>query len=464
MGISLTNRDVIWNYVGLIFRLGVNFFILPAILYFLNENELGLWYVFISLGSIASLLQLGFAPAIARNFAYCITGVGGLSKQGVNHAGENQICWPLLSNLFLVSRAIYMVISLVAIILLCTLGSLYIAQVSQGLISNAGLIWLIYAVGIFFALYFTYFESALRGLGHFADINKSLVASVIIQMVISYSLLLAGAGLIGPVIGYVTQGIIYRMLCSHYFWKSDEFVGHFSKSSLGSFKDRESQRNLFRALTPNALKDALVSVASYLVSQSNTLICASFLSLSDAGIFSLTVQLVNAVANFSSVYVNSCHPALQSAYASGDINREKRLISKSTVIYLFLFIICTILLCTVAVPFVRLIKPNFSISLPVILVMSFHYLLWKQSTNFAAYVSNRNIVPYCIPFVIFAAIGTLLTYFLCAFGFGLWGLVFGHLISQLIMNDWYWPKYVCKWFGIGYIKLLLIGLKNCLKR
>lgn len=464
MEIVLTKKNVAWNYVGLVFRLGVNFFILPVILYFLNDNELGLWYVFISLGSIACLLQLGFAPAIARNFAYCITGANGLSKNGVVRSSNSEIDWGLLSNLLLVSRAIYMVVSVVALLLLCTVGTVYIGNLSNGLVDNGQIIWLVYALGIFFGLYFTYFESALRGLGHFVDINKSLVISVSLQMLLSYSLLFLGAGLIGPVIGYVCQGIVYRALCSHFFWKSQEFQGNFSKSSLTRYKDTKLQRHLLSALTPNALKDALVSVASYLVSQSNTLICATFLGLSDAGIFSLTVQLVNAVANFSSVYVNSCHPVLQSAYAGGDTETERRLISKSTVVYLALFVICTFLLCVAVIPLVLLVKPTYSVSASVIIGMAFHYLLWKQSTNFAAFISNRNIVPYCAPFVCFAALGTVLSYLFCANGFGLWGLVLGQFIGQMVFNNWYWPKYVCKWFDVGYFALLKDGARGYFKR
>ena len=465
MKIAVSKADVVWNYVGLVFRLGVNFFLLPFLLRFLGDDELGLWYVFIAAGSIASLLQLGFAPALSRNFAYCLSGAKDLTRNGVIRSNDDSaVSWPLFANVFSVSRKIYCIISAVAFLALSTLGTLYIISVAKGTVSYAVPIWLLYAVGVFLNLFFTYFESALRGTGHFAEINKALVISVLCQLASSGVLLWCGFGLVAPVIGYVVQGLAYRLICSHYFWGIEYIAQNIGKDQMRCLRDAGWQKRLYRAISPNAYKDGLVMLSNYLVSQSNTLICASFLSLADAGTYSLATQLVNAVANFSSVYTNSVHPSLQSAFAVGEKNREKNLIAKSGAIYILLFIVCGIGICTVVMPLVLLIRPTYSLPLPVLIMLLVHYFFWKQSTNYAAFISNHNEVPYIKSFLIFAVAGTLLSALLSACGLGIWGLIIGQLSSQMIFNNWYWIRYVCRWFGSGYFSLCSEGFRSLFKR
>lgn len=463
MRISLSKKDLVWNYIGVVFRLGVNFFLLPFLLRFLGDDDLGLWYVFIAVGSVASLLQLGFAPAVARNFAYCLAGAKDLARNGVLEAeADGAVSWSLFANVFFVSRKIYALISGIALVVLATVGTFYVSSVSGGEVTHAAPIWLLYAVGVFFNLFFTYFESALRGMGCFAEINKSLVFSVLCQLVLSGALLWCGLGLVGPVIGYVAQGATYRLFCSHYFWGFREVSENLGGGSMRCYSDSAWQKRLYKAISPNAYRDGLVMLSNYLVSQSNTLICASFLSLADTGTYSLATQLVNAVANFASVYANSAHPTLQSAFASGDVVREKELVAKSTAAYLVLFAVCGVGVCFVVMPLVVLIRPSYSLSLPVLTLMLVHYLFWKQATNFAAFISNRNEVPYIKAFIAFAVIGTALSAALSALGFGIWGLIVGQLVSQMVFNNWYWIRYVCRWFGCGYIALLREGFGKLL--
>lgn len=465
MRIALRKKDIAWNYIGLVFRLGVNFFLLPFLLRFLGDDELGLWYVFIAVGSVASLLQLGFAPAVARNFAYCLSGAKDLTRNGVLEADDDGgISWGLFANVFFVSRKIYALISVIALVALATLGTLYVFSVAGKAVSFAEPIWLLYAVGVFFNLFFTYFESALRGMGCFAEINKSLVLSVLCQLVLSGVLLWCGFGLVGPVVGYVAQGVAYRILCSHYFWGFREVSENLGGGEMRRLRDAAWQRRLYKAISPNAYKDGLVMLSNYLVSQSNTLICASFLSLADTGTYSLATQLVNAVANFASVYANSAHPSLQAAFASGDVERERELVAKSSAAYLALYVACGAGVCLVIMPLVVLIRPSYSLPLPVLVLMLVHYLFWKQSSNFAAFISNRNEVPYINAFIAFAVAGTALSAALSALGLGVWGLIVGQLVAQMVFNNWYWVRYVCQWFGCGYFALLREGFGSLSKQ
>ena len=63
-------RDYIWSYVGTLFNIGINILMLPFVLAYLADNELGMWYVFQSLNALVALLDFGFNATVARNINY----------------------------------------------------------------------------------------------------------------------------------------------------------------------------------------------------------------------------------------------------------------------------------------------------------------------------------------------------------------------------------------------------------
>ena len=98
MQIGASRRDFLWNFGGTFFRMGSSFLLLPFLLAFLGDDELGLWYVFLAVSSFVTLFQAGFAPTFARNVAYCWSGARALSKRGVVRSGEGgEINWGLRS-------------------------------------------------------------------------------------------------------------------------------------------------------------------------------------------------------------------------------------------------------------------------------------------------------------------------------------------------------------------------------
>ena len=62
MGIKAKKKDIVWNYIGIFFSMGANFLILPFMLWFLDADSIGLWYVYLSIGGIAALFDFGFNP------------------------------------------------------------------------------------------------------------------------------------------------------------------------------------------------------------------------------------------------------------------------------------------------------------------------------------------------------------------------------------------------------------------
>lgn len=98
----------------------------------------------------------------------------------------------------------------------------------------------------------------------------------------------------------------------------------------GSPKPEKDEIEKIRlAISSNAYRDAAVSVANYVATTANTLLCAAFAGLAESFVFSVTLQLVNACVNVSAVMLTTYQPSLQSAYANRDIELERDLSGKS---------------------------------------------------------------------------------------------------------------------------------------
>ncbi len=83
MAVNIGKKDVIWSYLGYFFNLCTNIILMPFILRAVEGNELGLWYTFLSVGTLVNLLDFGFSPTLVRNVTYAWCGAKENKKRGL---------------------------------------------------------------------------------------------------------------------------------------------------------------------------------------------------------------------------------------------------------------------------------------------------------------------------------------------------------------------------------------------
>ena len=127
------NKNLLWNYIGYGSSLSINIFLLPIILQYLSGEELGLWYVFMSVGTFVTMVDFGFSPQIARFVTYAYAGADSLKKSGIVSAVHTEMNAELLLKLLIASRRLYLFLSLFVFILLITVGSYYVTVISKTL-------------------------------------------------------------------------------------------------------------------------------------------------------------------------------------------------------------------------------------------------------------------------------------------------------------------------------------------
>lgn len=458
MQIKTTNRDLLWNYGGLAFRMAGQFLLLPLVLKLLDEQLVGLWYVFVSVNSLISTFQSGFAPSFARNVAYCWSGARSFEKDGKSDDIGAEVDFSVLNTLIFACKQVYSTLAWIAFAFMATIGSFYVVSVSHGLPYVDYLpAWLIYSSAVFLNLFLAYYESLLRGVGDFVGINKATIYSNLIQLLATAILLLFGFGLVSCSIGFLLQGVLFRLFCRKHFY-GDAIIGE----GLGCLPrpDHSAVKAVRKAISTNAYRDSFVSLANYLSTTANTLLCASFVGLAESSSFSISMQLLNACSNISSVALTTNQPVLQSAYANGDIDLEKKVTSQVLGSFLIMYGIGFLGISTIVMPLITLIRDGYSPDTVVLMLLGIYMFLFRQQSICAALIANTNRIPYMWPFAISSILGIALSVILLLISNGsILGLIAGQFIVQLVYNVWKWPHAAASRLGASYSTLLLDGLK-----
>lgn len=455
--ISIGKKDVIWSYLGSFFRLAANIILLPFMLHFLSDEDLGMWYVFAGIAQFVVLLDFGFAPALSRNIAYIWCGAKVLQKEDITTEKQVETDFATFKKVLKTCQYIYLALATIAFILLATIGTYYILSLDT---SNKDVLlsWVIYGTGVVLNLYYSYFTSFLRGVGAIAENNVAGVISKAIQILLSCILLYLGWGLLGASIGYLISGIALRAYSIRAFYRYNN-IGVLLKNSQYVIKLRECY-DMFVVIWHNASKEGLIMIANYLTTQANTLICSSVLGLSTTGSYGISVQLATVVTGMANIPYGTYQPKMMEKILNGDKIGSLKLFSGTLLLFSAVYIIMAIA-AMLAIPLIVLLKPTFSINYSMMAVLFIFMYIDKIYHNFSSYISNSNRLPYTIPFVISSTCSVLFSYILAkSTNMGIWALIIAPIFVALAYNSWRWPVYVLKDNNIDFKRFIEYGIAS----
>ncbi|GAA0182417.1 O-unit flippase-like protein [Clostridium sediminicola] len=457
---KVRKNDVIWNYIGTFMSLGSNFLLLPFMMHYLNGEALGLWYVFLSIGGIVNLFDFGFNPTLARNVAYSWSGAVALSKTDAIFVANCEPNIGLLKKVILTCKRIYLIISVLALTILLTIGTVYILHLSNNMIGYTHIAaWIIYSFAVFLNIYYGYYTTFLRGVGAISKINIATVLSRTFQIILSIVLLHLGFGLVAVSLAYLGYGLLFRLISKNAFYKYEN-IGERIKNDRTIIVSDDIKETFF-LVWHNAWRDGMVSLSRYLSNQASVIICSMYLSLTETGIYSISIQLITAIATISGALYTTFQPSLQSAYINNNIEKLKKLMSIAMTVYCTLFWIGVVALIFIGIPILEVIKPDVVFSIPILLVISLYQFLLKHHSYYASYISNTNNVPYMKSFILSSFIGIIISILLIRLtNMGVWGLIFAQIIVQGVYNNWMWPYKVMKSLNTDPVDMFKLSLQE----
>lgn len=459
MEIKISKKDVLWNYIAQFFNLGAGFIVLPVVLRLLSAEEVGMNYLMLTVSSLVALADFGFAQQFGRNITYVFSGAQELKKEGMDGLVGDTINYHLLAVVIDTAKYIYKKISVAVLIVMVTLGSLYMYRATDGFstVHNSLLIWLLFSISTYFNMYFMYYGSLLTGAAMIMESKKATILNRLSYILIAFMLLFSGMGLMSIVVANIISPFVGRWYSYRQFYRKemrDALQGE--KVSLKEIKET------FNILWYNAKKLGINFLGAYGIQQSGMFIIGLYLPLNDVASYGLMCQLFQIATGLALGVFTTMLPNLYKYRVEGDIDRLISDFSFSTYIFLWVSVVSGAVIILIGEPILRLIKS--STALPVMLVMILyfiHMLLENFHSMCASMIVTNNEVPFVRAAIISGIIIIMCNVFTLQFtSLGLLGVVLGQLVVQSAYNHWKWPLWIFKELSLNPYKLVNMGHKR----
>jgi len=426
-------------------RIGGGMIVLPLALRVIPEAQMGLYYTFVSIAGLITLLDFGFAPTVSRNAGYAMGGALRLVAHGVPElrpeSGPNIL---LLSSLTGAVSAYYRLLGLVAGLCLVFGGGYFVANRlhATGLSVNLLGAWMLFAAAQTYTFSSGYWSNLLNGVG---EVRRAAINAIISQIcglaVLSISLLLGltiwsygCSSLISAIILHFAAWSSFRKICPKI--PSEEHTMAVAK-------------DIFRALWPMAWRQGLVLLGAFFIQRGSILICSAKLGLNETAQYGLSVTLISLVCQVSGIPIYVALPSINRMRVSQDFVGIARLFLPRLYGGLGFAFIGMSALAWIGEDLLHLLRSHTTLLSPsALLLLGLVWLLEVHHSYYAMLVLTENRNPFILPALLSGVAIFLIGWWLAGI-LGVWGLIIAQGAVQLACNNW-WPVYL----GLRGIHLL----------
>jgi len=309
-----------WLAIAIFLRLGSGVLLLPLILRYVPEDQLGLWYVFLSLGNAAVIIDLGFSKTAIRSVAALWAGAGQLTAQGVGLADKAIPNYGGVRDLLAAMRLLYFLMALVVAVYLIIADHFLIPWTAENdlTLNSPRFAWYVYAAGQVVTSYTRWQVPVLAGIGKMRLSQQYVAVSTVIYLGTATFLLVIGYELLAIAIGQIVQIVLGRMLFAH-------ALKRFVPVSLTRIS-LSTAFSIVSTIWPNTWRHGCMILSGTLVASTNTLIVANQFGLEQASRFGLTQQLFGLVEQLAGILVAAKIADLTVLQVQGKVGAMRRMV------------------------------------------------------------------------------------------------------------------------------------------
>lgn len=428
--------DLAWGMAAQFLQYGSAILVLPFMVTCLPGDQVGLWFVFIAMQSVVSIVDSGFAPTYARNFSFVFAGVQKLKYKGVSDE-SGSLNQELLADLIASSRLLYAGMAVGIGIVLLWPGSYYIMSLVK---TSPGarpewISWWVFVFAVVVNVYFSWYTSLLIGAGRVRGnyqvgiLNRggfSVLACVGLFFrggILSVSV----AFLIGAIISRVYAGILVGPLLKNIpkvCWSAKY------KNIL----------ELLKIVWHNSYKSGLVAFGAFLITRFGVFVVTSFCGLIVSGQYSVSLQVFSVIMSLSQTALCAFIPRLSMLRVSGEKNEFRNLFLISSFFTWTIFCLLSVFVILFGNQLLNLMHSNtMLLSRDYLIIMAVVWLLEANHAGSAAVIATGNSIPFMPAALVSGLLICLLSLVSAALGFGLIGVIFCQGVVQLAYNNWKWP-------------------------
>lgn len=392
MEIKISKKDVLWNYIAQIFNLGTGMIVLPVVLHLLSADEVGMNYLMLTISSLVALADFGFSGQFGRNITYVFSGAQELRKEGMDNLPKGEVNYHLMAVVIETAKYIYKRISIFALAVMLTLGTLYMYRATDGFttVDNALCIWLLFSVSTYFNIYFMYYSALLTGAAMIMESKKAMMLNKISYIVVALSLLFAGIGLMSIVIANIISPFVGRWYSYNVFYKKE-----IREALEVHCPTKEEILKTFHVLWYNAKKLGVNFLGAYGIQQSGMFIIGLYLSLEEVASYGLMCQLFQVTTALAMGMFTTLLPSFYRDRVEGDVEKIARDFSFSVYVFTVVYVLAGLTIILGGDSLLKVIGS--STCLPVIAVMMvyfIHLFLENFHSMCATMIVTNNEVPF----------------------------------------------------------------------
>jgi O-antigen/teichoic acid export membrane protein len=424
---------VFYGAIGTMVRVGANFLLLPIVLAHLSQQEQALWWVFLSLGAAANLVDFGFGQSLSRVYSYFNAGASDFDVEGLGAPpvqAEPNV--ERLRVLNATARRLYTRLSLGASVLLAAVGSLFVWRLA-GLMEDRGSVWIgwsLYVLVVGYTLATSQWNIACTGVNRMRELQASNLWSGLIYLAVATGLLILNWGLYALVAGSASRAMTAHWLCRRAFHRA---------VPLAEGSQPTPEPELLRKLWPNAWKFGVLSIGVFLTYKANVLVCSYFLGDDVTASFGLTAQLGDFLTAFSGLWLLVKWPEVTMLRVQGRLEEMSALFARRLALVMGTFVIGALALLFLGN---RLLEWKGSQTRLLPAAYLAVYLVYVGQQHFYAQFGSLTYTENTMPFFKLALLTGLAVFLLSAlltWRWGLWGLICGPLMATMAVCTWYVP-------------------------
>ena len=429
------NPGLLAGFLAQALQYGAGLMLMPFVVSRLTPAQVGIWYVFLAAQSLAAVADFGFQPTLARFFALARSGAQEITRHGLGKTGNGEPNIPLTRALLGAARKLYLALAGGIFLLLAVFGTLYIAELSRkgGLpVQQICGAWLIFALAIAANLYFLWIPAFLLGSGRVVQNYAFLILSRGGFALFGIIIIVAGGGLTGLAIGFLTSQLAARAVA--WFLLRNTVAAH-----SRSWNSAET-RPVLSAIWPNASRLGLVGIGAFLISRYNVFLISSSLGLATSAQYAICLQILNGIASVAQLPAQARLSDIVNARVGPDNSNLRKLVISSWAFYWFLFLCSSIFVIAFASPALAHIGSKVSIlqTSPFAMLAMVVALEGFHSLN-GFIITTRNAVPFVLP-ALLSGVGVAISASLAVhFGYGVIGVILCQGMVQIAYNNWKWP-------------------------
>ncbi|MEM9446251.1 MAG: hypothetical protein AAGA18_12975 [Verrucomicrobiota bacterium] len=417
-------------------RVGGNLLMVPIILYQLPSGEVGLWYIFLSLGLVFNQLDLGFGQSVVRATGYLWGGAKRLQTFGFS---SNQKDAPKnvtpntqeLSKLIGTIRSFYLVLGSISFAIISVGISFWIWNKAQETSEPQKVLaaWLIYCLSCSLNLAIGFWGHLLVGINHMKKNEQLFIISLLANYSVSLSGLLLDFGILALALGNLAMSMVYRILAKKYF------------EQLSNLKSNTKQARFCKAtlaiLWPNSWRSGVMSLGNYLTLSASPIVCASILTLSETASYGLALQLFRAINQISAIWTRVKIPLYHQLRVQNHINEIKRIFYQRVTLNFLTYVSLSTILIIFGPTMIDLIGGE--TTLPTVFILSVigvSYGLETMKGAVANMVLTENKNPFWLVWLL-SGVAVLVASIFFSGLYGIVGLPFAMIVVGLVTSYWW---------------------------